>query len=1026
MLYYDAGDYELLAEVRRIRACPPQELAQQLHPFLHPQGVQELCAHRAVRVAGAVATLLESLARAQAATRLQALRVLKEEALAGGNPALRRNTGRVLLQLMKDLVRTDEPARQLELARDFRTALTGRPRLIRRLLARYHLLEIPEDRAPASFDDHVHDASTKGRKTPAHLLLDAWIKGIAELTVVYYNHLPPEAGAELLEAAAILGIRACPAVEFPADFYGSIINLIWVPEAARSPRALGALLAQPPVQELMRLGRELSSLRASQLEHFLAILNHELLPRLRQAFRADLPELTSQGLAEVVADGQPSLLHIAQYLHSLLLLSPHAPSGQEPILNSGDLAPQAPGPEELKTRYLKPLADRYALRRSLPPGLSELPVLLREGVAELTARLRACGSPFRLLLSTTHLQAWDIPEILSLCRGSLTGLEVFNLKDRVNRPRYDTARINQLRLAFNRADITALKRLTATLQEELREANPPFCARRLEALRQVRSNLGALLEEYAGRPLAAVIGSDSAGRSRYHYGMGIAAVATLAPDARRRLRCGEEAGRLILPVRCRLALSTLAPQPLAPDRVPADDVAARAGTSGSTGAEPYPAGNAPDARGDVSPRFGGCPAGRLWRCLTGRATLHHAWIMEDRAAQMQEPGDLVTLGGLLQGGTVNGAPEDGCRDGLVRGLLWRWRNLNGRVRSVLKVLAGFLPAFLTFYLTRDWWVLACGGALIWFGITGVRNVLQAVLSAGGLHRSHLLRWRSLLDPGRIADSLFFTGLSVPLLDLFVRNLLLTKIFGLSAAQSPLLVFGTISLVNGLYISSHNYYRGLPRAAIIGNLFRSLLAIPLAMLINAGLEALLHAALVPAALAGGLAILGNCSAIVTKFASDTVACVIEGFADRAAYLDRRREEWRQVLRSFYTGFERLELALPDADGAVALASGELLQTLRERGRESVVRTLYAAALDMLYFWYCQPRSRQVLQEVAQDLSADQLRQLRAGLRLLEQEQTVCALLEEGLAGSPPERVLRFYRATHRDFLARLQQAATLPS
>ena len=43
---------------------------------------------------------------------------------------------------------------------------------------------------------------------------------------------------------------------------------------------------------------------------------------------------------------------------------------------------------------------------------------------------------------------------------------------------------------------------------------------------------------------------------------------------------------------------------------------------------------------------------------------------------------------------------------------------------------GFIPAFLAFSLRYDWWVLKFGGAFIWFGITGVRNILQSILGGG--------------------------------------------------------------------------------------------------------------------------------------------------------------------------------------------------------------------------------------------------------------------------------------------------------
>jgi hypothetical protein len=61
--------------------------------------------------------------------------------------------------------------------------------------------------------------------------------------------------------------------------------------------------------------------------------------------------------------------------------------------------------------------------------------------------------------------------------------------------------------------------------------------------------------------------------------------------------------------------------------------------------------------------------------------------------------------------------------------------MNSHAQNALKVIIGFIPAFLTFALTKDWWLLAYFGAFIWFGITGLRNIVQSVLGGGGFKRS---------------------------------------------------------------------------------------------------------------------------------------------------------------------------------------------------------------------------------------------------------------------------------------------------
>ena len=102
--------------------------------------------------------------------------------------------------------------------------------------------------------------------------------------------------------------------------------------------------------------------------------------------------------------------------------------------------------------------------------------------------------------------------------------------------------------------------------------------------------------------------------------------------------------------------------------------------------------------------------------------------------------------------------------------------MNTGLKNILKVLVGFIPAFLTFSLTKDWWVLAYLGAFIWFGVTGLRNIIQSVLGGGGLKRSPLLQWNSFISWSRIADSLLYTGFSVPLLDFLVKTQLLDRHF----------------------------------------------------------------------------------------------------------------------------------------------------------------------------------------------------------------------------------------------------------
>ena len=145
-LYFDRQDHELLFMVNRVleQERGAAVMRPLFDPSLHPNGIKQMAISRELRVAYAVINLLSSLEDGQLSDRLRALQSLRDEVLYTGADSFRHNTGRVLIQIMKDLVRAHgHTRRQLMLAHDFLRASTGNPRIIRGFLQSYHLLEIP-------------------------------------------------------------------------------------------------------------------------------------------------------------------------------------------------------------------------------------------------------------------------------------------------------------------------------------------------------------------------------------------------------------------------------------------------------------------------------------------------------------------------------------------------------------------------------------------------------------------------------------------------------------------------------------------------------------------------------------------------------------------------------------------------------------------------------------------------------------------------------------------------------------------
>ncbi len=230
-ILFDKRDHQLINIVNDVLQRDKSRRYEKnlFYPFLHPHGIKEMAESKGLRIAHAVIHLLESLEVGRVDERLGALRSLRDEVMSASGGALPRNTARVLVQIMKDLARAHGNYQlQLQLAHDFRRATTGNPRVIRTLLRRYHLLEMPEEWNQASFDDHVHDVNTKGRKSSSHLIMDAWIKGIRRLRVIYYNHLEAKFAVELLEAADIMGITIRIGVEYSVRLYDRYAQIIWV------------------------------------------------------------------------------------------------------------------------------------------------------------------------------------------------------------------------------------------------------------------------------------------------------------------------------------------------------------------------------------------------------------------------------------------------------------------------------------------------------------------------------------------------------------------------------------------------------------------------------------------------------------------------------------------------------------------------------------------------------------------------------------------------------------------------------
>ena len=991
--YFDRQDRELLQLVNKVVNQRGTISAEHkiFDASLHPHGIKALAMSREMRVAHAVVKLLDSLEEGQSEDRLRALRTLYDEVLNSAQTRLRRNTARVLIQVMKDLVRAHgDEERQICLAHDFRRAAQGRPRVVRALLERYHLVEMPEDWSQLSFDHHVHDANTKGRKNPTHLIMDAWIKGIRHLTVIYYNYVEADAAREIMYAAEIMGISVRIGLEFSAPFRGRFVHFIWVPRGFSDTENFLEFLAEPPMRHIAQLGREASEWQQRYVFKVLERWNSHHRLEVERKLCLDIAPVEEADFRAFVGAGQPSLLHLAEFAHQSFFPQacrrmqelyaqwqalPSGPEGNDARheLELHIAALESMTPTAVHDAWLVPEKNPDLPSPWVPSTAPETPELLRLPPMSLLDWLTSLHSGYRITLNLANLAAEDVLELLWQCQGLITHLEIFNLKEWYEGKLSNLAEINALQRAINGGSAPRLKRL---IRDMLRKydglCGEPQHVERCAVLRAILRNIPALHSFYKAVPLRARMGTDSTSRSQKIVGMGLVFPETLTARGQayfKRSRAVDVEIPFTIDVH-RHVRYCRNPQ------VPQQDWLTR-----------------------------------LLRLLPGCSNYGYIraqeWASHSAAARFGDQGNIAPLGGTLAPGPQSIEPAAEKNSGKRPEVCY----MNTRFANVLKVLAGFIPAVCAFQYTQSWWLLAWFGPVIWFGITGVRNIIQAVMAGGGFHRSTLLRWNNHVSWSRLCDSLMYTGFSVPVLELGIRRLLLQDGMGYTVANHPFMVYACMSVANGLYIAWHNIYRGLPREAIIGNLFRSALAIPVAVLFNE----IIFDALLLAGVKDPYTFVQPGAAIISKTASDTVAGVIEGFADRRNNLRMRHWDYQTKMRQLLDTYARLELLFPEEDALTLLAKPRILLEKLDQGHEAVKIAVIINALDFMHFWMYQPRAQDVFNALVRDMSEEERMILARSQLVLVQEREVSQLFVNGMVGKDFGRALAFYLDKNEEYL-----------
>ncbi|MDT8378443.1 MAG: hypothetical protein RQ739_06080 [Desulfotignum sp.] len=1000
-ILFDSRDHDLIRIVNSVYYddTRPGYIRKLFYPFFHPLGIKELAESKGLHTAYAIVSLLESMERGVIENRLAALRALKDEVVDTAEGPMPKNTARVLLQIMKQMVRAKgSDRRQLALAHTFRLAAFGKPRVVRKLLAHYHLLEMPEAWNQVTFDDHVHDANTSGRKSPTHLIMDAWIKGIRRLRVIYYHYIEPRFALELIEAAKIMEIDLRIGIEFKTRYRDRYVSFIWVSRGLGDAESFLCFLAEPHVARFMAQGKEVLKFQEKQVLKLLERFNDQHLKEMCRHLDIQMPPLDPEDFLRFAFPGQPSVPHLAEFIH-VKAMEPM----KERVTELHEIFHQADETKQAQIRSLIEQMDLFSVKQILDtylnagqhfdifeshggeddPGLPERMKLTHTRFLETIDEL-LCD--FRITLKLDHLAPEDVLEILYDSKGLVTRLEIINLKNFVSGKSDHLFAVNELQKAINSGSLLKLKRQVRQIILRVIQGDSSDRKDRISKLYQILYDIDALKNMYAAYPLKSRIGSDSTGKSHQTFGMGFGIVNTLPFRARKKVR-HQKKDRLILPANIRVSQQMTA-------------------VSTET----------------MHPFFQWLLAVLQW--LPGldqiRFVKKQAWVFDSFSLDMTKKGNVVTLGGVQKQNSNDFLPEKNLSTSRKTSLFRAWKNLNTKLKNCLKITLGFIPAFVCFFLTKDWWFLAFFGAFIWFGITGLRVILQSVLGGGGIRRSSLIRWNNYVSWDRLTDALFFTGFSVPLLDWLVKTIFLDNTLAINTHTNPVALYAVMALVNGIYLSAHNAFRGLPKGMVTGNFFRSILSIPVALVFNTAIGAILFFFNVPEV----DAVLQKWAAIISKAASDTVAGVIEGTVDRFQNLKLRKRDLKRKFTDLFNTYTKLELLFPETEELKILEKPEHLFTSRNAEVKDLAIMIIIHSLDLFYFWMYQPRARMTILDMVSRLTPEERTIFFQSQNILLHEQHISRLFVDGILGRHFSRPLSFYLTTYTRYLAAIEKESNV--
>lgn len=426
----------------------PDTISHGMHA--HALGVNRWFKKRRISIAESYLMVVSNLDSKYAEKRLDALRVLADVAFHSKNLDYPLNTARVQMALIKGVVKNrNNKRRQLELLHDFTISSRGQHQVLAKLCDELNIIELPEqglrlEDFSYGWDSHVHDTATTGRKNATQLVIDAFIKGISELTCAYGSVEDIPTMEEVLEAGSILGIKIHLGIEFSMEVMGKRGHFMaLLPDSITTPADVRSFFdTNEQVLKEFFDGLATNQLnRMASVRQLFREFNQTHLIELNKGFR-DSPlfkvsELTLESLQEFIPTVSINRLHIAEYLYNT-----YKPILQNRLLHLKVLrAGMKPDNSEFQKVDKQYRALKKELKKLTPDILMEQyfsgPRIIDytsvfKDIEKLKSQLAKAGCRLKIL-HPLEFGLDDAGEILTRYRGLIDEVELFSTQDCIGR-----------------------------------------------------------------------------------------------------------------------------------------------------------------------------------------------------------------------------------------------------------------------------------------------------------------------------------------------------------------------------------------------------------------------------------------------------------------------------------------------------------------------------------------------------------------------------------------------------------------